>query len=90
MQNPPTAGSRGACQLGGDSAPYTPNISAEQTAASVLRLCRTCRHFFDYAEANNRGECRHRSPRLADAILTEARWPQTWKSDWCGDWEAAL
>lgn len=89
MQNPPTDGSRGACQLGGDSAPYSPNQNQAQTAATTRR-CATCRHFLDYAEANSRGECRHRSPRLADAILTEARWPQTWKNDWCGDWEAAL
>lgn len=37
MQNPPTAGSRGAGQLGGDSAPYTRNSTAAQTAVSARR-----------------------------------------------------
>lgn len=89
MQNPPTGGSRGACQLGGDSVPYSPDQPDAQTAVTTTRRCDTCRHFLDYADASNRGECRHRSPRLPDPFAPNAVWPVTVKFDWCSDWEAA-
>ena len=87
MQNPPTAGSRGACQLGGDSAPYTPNQRDAQTADRTARTCRTCRHFLDYSDRSNRGECRRAAPQLVDVMLSEAVWPKPSRFDWCGEWE---
>lgn len=89
MQNPPTDGSRGACQLGGDSAPYSPNQNQAQTAATARR-CATCRHFLDYQDTSKRGECRRYAPRLIDPYNDQVAWAKTHMLDWCGDWEAAL
>lgn len=88
MQNPPTAGSRGACQLGGDSAPYTPDQHNAQTATTVPPRCVSCRHFLDYRETSKRGECRRYAPRLVDPYNDQAAWAKTSTMDWCGEWEA--
>lgn len=88
MRNTPAGQGRGVdCQLASDSASYTRNHPDAQTAATVARRCETCRHFLDYADASNRGECRHRSPRLPDPFAPNAVWPVTAKFEWCGDWE---
>lgn len=88
MRNTPAEQGEGVeCQLPGRQAPSTSNHAAAQTAATTARRCNTCRHFLDYADASNRGECRRLSPRVVDPYHPGAVWPTTAKFDWCGDWE---
>ena len=64
--------------IGGENLP--PLIEAQCT-------CANCRFFFGYADRGNRGECRHRSPRLVDPFHPEAIWPLSANFQWCGEWE---
>ncbi|MGN6289923.1 MAG: hypothetical protein ACTHNA_11735 [Sphingopyxis terrae] len=88
-ENPRRGNGTGLIRRSGERERPNNNIGSENLPPSIAvqRTCANCRFFFGYADRSNRGECRHRSPRLVDPFHPEAIWPLSANFQWCGEWE---
>lgn len=50
------------------------------------QTCRNCRFWDKFARSSVEGECRRHAPKFKGRKI-EARWPVTFDSSWCGQWE---
>ena len=83
MQNAPAEQGRGVdCRFANDSASYSPDDADRQRSVSVDQRCDTCRHWLDYANGSNAGQCRRYAPGR-----TKGLWPITVSFEGCGEWQ---
>lgn len=64
--------------------------------SETRETCETCRFFLEPEEQSIHGHCNRYPPQHVGWVpisegtisFSQARWPEVWHSDWCGEWAA--